>query len=200
MDNQYAELVTDIPTYTVSIEIDGKGKQVRDYGGRGVGMPATITDLENETDAFARTDRWVDGSDGLVSALRDEKYDFKTFDAQIMLKRAAKNSQTATVRELLEAGVPLQPLVAPPEQPGRDYTIFDRNNPVNRDAPGWLTSAYKDPETLQVLIHAGASKEDQRDKDQALTLATNKEILESVRALTDYGADPNSDPTQSKQH
>ena len=107
MDNQHSELVSDIPTYTLSIEIDGKGKQVGDYGGRGAGMPVAITDLEDEADAFARTDRWVDGSDGLVAALRAEKYDFKSFDAQIMLKRAAENSRAAAVRELLEAGVGL---------------------------------------------------------------------------------------------
>jgi hypothetical protein len=199
MDHAYASMMVDASSRTISIEIDGKKKQVLDGGGP-TGMPSIITDLEDEADAFALTDRWVEGSDGLVSSLKSEGYDFQTFDAQVMLKRTAENSQTATVRELLEAGVPLQPLPAPPKQPGRDYTIFDRNNPMNREVPGWLTSAYKDPETLQVLIHAGASKEDQRDKDQALTLATNKGILDSVRALTDYGADPNMNPTQSKQH
>jgi ankyrin repeat protein len=132
------------------------------------------------------------GGDGLVPALRAEGYDFQTFDAQIMLKRAAENSQAATVRELLEAGVPLQPLPAPPKQPGKDYRIL-WNNPEN---PGWLASAYKDPETLQVLIHAGASKSDQRDKQEALTDAARKGIMDSVRALIDYGADPNSDPAQ----
>jgi ankyrin repeat protein len=143
-----------------------------------------ITDLEEDADVFARTDRWVEGSDGLVSALRGEGYDFQTYDAQIMLKRAAENSQTATVREFLEAGVPLQPLPAPPKQPGRrDCQAFDRYHLSNCQVPGWLTSAYKDPETLQVLLHAGASKEDQRDKDEALMDAAGRGLLDSMRAL-----------------
>jgi ankyrin repeat protein len=196
MDNSYAGNMIDVPSCTISVEIDGEKKEVRDTLGSRSGMPEIILDLEDEVDAFARTDRWVVGGDGLVPALRAEGYNFQTFDAQIMLKRAAENSQAATVRELLQAGVPLQPLPAPPKQPGKDYVVFDLNHPMNRELPGWLAAAYKDPETLQVLIHAGASKDDQRDKDEALRNAAAAGQLDSVRALIAYGADPNFDPTQ----
>src|ERR1039458_5281844 len=52
MNNQYAEAMMDIPTYTVSIEIDGTKKQVQDYGGRAVGMPVMITELEENAYSF----------------------------------------------------------------------------------------------------------------------------------------------------
>jgi len=59
MDASYAAGVTDNPTYILSITIDGSTKRVTDYVGSWVGMPAVITELENDVDALARTDRWV---------------------------------------------------------------------------------------------------------------------------------------------
>ena len=59
MDSSYVASVTDNPTYVLSISIDGHEKQVNDYVGSWVGMPAIITELEDDVDAFARTDRWI---------------------------------------------------------------------------------------------------------------------------------------------
>jgi hypothetical protein len=59
MDTVYRAGVTDNPTYIVGIVIDGHTKQVEDYVGSWVGMPAVIKELEDEVDTFART------SDGL---------------------------------------------------------------------------------------------------------------------------------------
>ena len=88
--------------------------------GSWVGMPAVITELEEEVDAFARTERWIKGGDGLVEALRKEKFDFQSFNAQVMLKEAATRGKGSTVRELLKAGVPLKPIPAP--KPTRTHT------------------------------------------------------------------------------
>ena len=60
MDSSYVASVTDNPTYVLSISIDGHEKQVKDYVGSWVGMPAVITELEDDVDAFARTDRWIE--------------------------------------------------------------------------------------------------------------------------------------------
>jgi Domain of unknown function (DUF6438) len=57
MDDEYIAGVTDNPTYIVSIEIDGQRKKVLDYAGSSEGMPAVITELEDEVDALARTER-----------------------------------------------------------------------------------------------------------------------------------------------
>ncbi len=77
------------------------------------GMPAVVTELEEAVDELAQTERWIKGSSGLVVSLQDEAYNFKTFDAQVMLKEAATRGETARVRALLEAGVPLLPIAAP---------------------------------------------------------------------------------------
>jgi len=59
MDDAYRSSVTDYPEYLLSIEIDGHKKTVEDYVGSWVGMPAVVTELQNEVDIFARTERWI---------------------------------------------------------------------------------------------------------------------------------------------
>src|SRR5258708_33776091 len=117
MDAGYRASVTENPTFVLTIAIDGHKKEVEDYVRQWEGMPAVITELEDEVDIFGRTQRWIEGRDGLVSALREEKFNFETFEAQLMLKKAASRGETATVPELLDAGVPLGPKPAPsPEE------------------------------------------------------------------------------------
>jgi hypothetical protein len=178
------------PTYSLSIDIDGHSMKVEDYGGQWVGMPAVITDLEEAVDEFARTSRWTEGADGLVDLLKTEKYNFHTLEAQILLKRAAVQGQTATVQQLLAAGVPLQPLPPKPE---------DTSAPVFFNNATWLHAAALHPETLQVLIAAKASKDDQNDKDLALAGAAADGNLASVHSLLAYGANPNADLSKFPQ-
>lgn len=185
MDSSYTASVTDIPTYLLSIEIDGHAKKVQDYVGSWVGMPAIITELEDQVDTFARTERWINGSDGLVEVLQAEKFNFKSSEAQVILKNAASRGRTATVRGLLEAGVPLVPLPSP--KPKEAYLG------VPLDSVGWLNSASSHLETLQLLIDVGASQNDQDDKDLALVGAARSGKVEAARALIAYGANPNAD-------
>jgi ankyrin repeat protein len=185
MAARYSASVTDNPTYVLTIAIDGHKKTVEDYVGQWEGMPGVITELEDEVDTFGRTQRWIEGTDGLVSALREEKFNFETFEAQLMLKEAASRGETATVRELLDAGVPLEPKPAPkPEEP-------DLRVPF--EGVGWLNAASQHLETLQVLIDALASKKDQNDKDLALAGAARSGNLQAARALIRYGANPDAD-------
>ena len=109
MEPSYKARVTDNPTYTLSIAIDGHTKKVEDYVGSWEGMPAVIAELEDAVDALARTDRWIEGSEGLVEALKAEQFNFKSPQAQSMMKEAANRGKTATVKEFLQAGVPPDP-------------------------------------------------------------------------------------------
>jgi ankyrin repeat protein len=147
-------------------------------------MPAIIRDLENEVDEFAQTQRWVDGTDGLVQALQAEHFNFHIFDAQTMLKEAATNGQAATVRQLLQAGVPLRPLRAP--KPKDSYTHIPFQH------VGWLNAASGHAEILNTLLDEKASKHDQKDKDAALAGAALSGNADSVRKLIAYGANPNA--------
>lgn len=61
MSNEYRASVTDNPTYTLTIAIDGHKKQVVDYLGQWIGMPALIVELEDDVDTLAHTERWIKG-------------------------------------------------------------------------------------------------------------------------------------------
>ena len=185
MAASYRASVTDSPTYVLTIVIDGHKKEVEDYIGQWEGMPAVITELEEEVDTFARTQRWIEGRGGLVSALREEKFNFETFEGQLMLKEAASRGETEAVRELLGAGVPLEPKPAPKSE--------EPDMGVPFEGVGWLNAASRHAETLQAFIDALASKEDQKDQDLALAGAASSGSLRAVRALIAYGANPNSD-------
>lgn len=185
MNEKYVAAVTDNPTYVLSIAIDGRTKKVLDYVGSWEGMPAVITELEDEVDAFANTKRWIDGIDGLVQALQAENFNFQSFEAQLMIKESATRGQVETVREFLAAGVPLDPIFGP--KPKEPYMAVPLEN------VGWLNSASSHPEALQALIGAGASRDDQRDKDLALLGAAGSGNVEAVQELIAYGANPNAD-------
>ena len=187
MSPRYAASTTQTnwhPTDSLSIDIDGHSMKVEDYAGQWDGMPSVITDLEEAVDDFARTSRWTEGADGLVGQLKTEKYNFHTLEAQIVLKRAAVQGQTATVQQLLAAGVPLQPL--PPKPEGTSAPVFFDN-------ATWLHAAALHPDTLQVLIDAKASQNDQNDKDLALAAAAADGNIASVHSLLANGANPNAD-------
>ena len=184
MDASYTASVTDMPGYALSISIDGSMKEVEDYVGAWEGMPAVITELENEVDTFARTQRWIKGSDGLATALRAETFNFRTLGAQVLLKEAATRGQAITVRELLAAGVPLKPLPAPKSKEPLSVPLAQ---------VGWLNAASNHPETLQIFLEAGASKNNQKDKDLALSGAARSGKIAAVQALISYGANPNAD-------
>lgn len=55
----YRAQVTDLPTYTVTLERDGRSQTVLDYGGVGAGMPRAVRELQDEIDRVANTGQWV---------------------------------------------------------------------------------------------------------------------------------------------
>lgn len=185
MDEKYIASVTDCPTYQLSISIDETEKKVVDYVGSWEGMPAVISDLEDAVDTLAGTARWITGKQGLVDALQEEHYNFATYDAQVMLKQVLTRGDAATVGELIEAGVPLEPIAKPKLKDPTQVPLFN--------ATGFLAAAAGHPNVLQQLLAHNVSKNDQEDKDLALVNAANAGSLEAVRALIAYGANPNAD-------
>jgi hypothetical protein len=59
LKDQYAGSITDMPSFTVSLEFDGRKKAVRDYLGLSVGMPEGVADLEEAFDRLAGTAKWL---------------------------------------------------------------------------------------------------------------------------------------------
>lgn len=188
MNADYSGQVTDAPSCTLSIDIDGQKKVVRDYAGRQAGIPEVIQNLEVEVDAVAQTQRWIEGGDALVSTLQSEGFNFHSFYAQIILKKAINRGESALVHDLLRAGVPLDPLPAPSlkdMQGSQDAFYFSH--------VGWLNAASSHPEILQVFLDANASLHDQNDKDAALAGAAFSGNVLTARKLIAYGANPNAD-------
>ena len=183
LDDKYAQMITDCPSYIVSISIDGRAKSVTDYNGVHVGMPFAVSELEDAVDMLARSDRWVRGREGLVQSLKSEGYNFHTTDAQRILQRAITGDQAKTVEELLQAGVPLQVLPGT-QAPADAGTTFD---PTRLQ---WLSTASGAPEVMPVLLRAHASERDQEDKNSALQSAAAFGDLEMVQTLIRYGANP----------
>ncbi|MDR3724155.1 MAG: DUF6438 domain-containing protein [Terracidiphilus sp.] len=62
MDDEYHARVTDLPTTTLSITIDGREKHIEDYVGLRVGMPAVVKDLEDDVYEFSGARKWVEGN------------------------------------------------------------------------------------------------------------------------------------------
>lgn len=59
LQDSYHAHITDLPTYTVTLERNGRTKTVSDYGGVSAGMPRAVRDLQDEIDRVANTARWV---------------------------------------------------------------------------------------------------------------------------------------------
>lgn len=57
--DEYRANVTDLPTYTLTLERDGRRKTVLDYGGGMAGMPEAVHALQDEVDRVAGTAQWV---------------------------------------------------------------------------------------------------------------------------------------------
>jgi Domain of unknown function (DUF6438) len=59
LQDAYRAHVTDLPTFTVTLERNGGRKTVADYGGLSAGMPRAMRELQDEIDRVANTGQWV---------------------------------------------------------------------------------------------------------------------------------------------
>jgi hypothetical protein len=104
---RYYSGVTDSPTQTLLIAIDGKTMKVVDYVGEYDGMPSVVVDLEKEVDRVAGTKRWSRSSNQTVPALIAEGWNFKTNSCEnrALLAGVAKYGSLAELNALLAQGV-----------------------------------------------------------------------------------------------
>jgi hypothetical protein len=62
LETSYRAHATDLPTFFVTFTAGNKTMKVSDYAGRSVGMPESVTQLENEIDRVSGSARWVKGT------------------------------------------------------------------------------------------------------------------------------------------
>ena len=175
--DRYTAHITDLPTYTISIKIDGHYKMVIDYGGSSwlVGMPRTVRKLEETIDELAGSSRWTKGDATTFRALADEKWDFRSGDAADTLARIARYGSASALRDLIAAGVPLN---------GRDGMWGSA-----LDAAASLGNIEKLDEILKAQ-----PRPDPSSLSTALSNASYSGRLEAVEYLLQHGADPNIRP------
>jgi hypothetical protein len=114
LKDKYMWGATDLPTYRTSISIDGRTKEVVDYAGQQVGMPESVSKLEETIDRLSGVERWTKGNGETVPALMQEKFDFTSPKASEFLANVAQRGNAEAVRDLIAAGVivstePVQP-------------------------------------------------------------------------------------------
>jgi ankyrin repeat protein len=101
--DRYAAQVTDLQATVLTLEIGGHKKSLIDYGGDMVGMPASVTDMENAIDAAA-SGPWALGDATTVASLKAEHLDFRSAQAADILARAAELDKPEVALDLLAAG------------------------------------------------------------------------------------------------
>ena len=69
LNERYTAPVTDLPTYTVTVAMNGRTKRVVDYAGEMAGMPHAVREIEIEIDRVAGTAQWVAGGEHLEAPL-----------------------------------------------------------------------------------------------------------------------------------
>jgi ankyrin repeat protein len=172
---QYMWAVTDHPTYTTSISIDGKSKEVVDYVGEQVGMPESVSKLEETIDRLSGVERWTKGNGETVPALMQEKFDFKSPEASEILANVAEKGNADAVRDLIAAGVIVS---AEPARPRRGMPGTALENAAWRG----------DVEMLRALLSAGVKDPDA--KTAALKRASFAGKTDAMRFLIGSGANP----------
>lgn len=175
LKNKYMWGATDLPMYKTSISIDGKTKEVVDYAGQQVGMPESVSRLEETIDRLSGVERWTKGNRETVPTLMQEKFDFTSPQASEILANVAQKGNAEAVRDLIAAGVPVS---TEPSQPrlGMPGTALD--NAARRG----------DVEMLRALLRAGIR--DPNAKTQALTHASFAGKMDAMRLLIESGANP----------
>jgi len=175
LKDKYVWGATDLPTYTTSISIDGKAKQIVDYAGEQVGMPESVSKLEESIDRLAGVERWTKGNAQTVSALMQEKFNFASPEASTVLANVAQMGDADAVRDLVAAGV----------------VVSTKPTQVGFRVPGTAleNAAWRgDVEMLRTLLNTGIKDVDA--KTEALARAASAGKIDAVRLLIQYGANP----------
>jgi hypothetical protein len=85
LKDEYVAPITDNPAYQVVVSYDGHSKRVVDYVGEQVGMPPSLTAIEDAIDAAAETGEWVGPPPDGFGASASDPYPecFKLFDLPV---------------------------------------------------------------------------------------------------------------------
>jgi ankyrin repeat protein len=95
------------PTATISVVVNGPGKQSLAFTAMSLHHLPTGEQLEDAIDRLAGSERWIKGNAETLAALQAEHWDLKSHEAANALARLADFGNPEVALELVHAGVPL---------------------------------------------------------------------------------------------
>lgn len=184
--NEYRAGVTDNPTYCLELVIGARKKIITDYVGEWVGMPATVTELEEAVDQTADSARWVTASSQTLEAMRDASISPSSNQANKILHRAVIYGKADAVRGLLAAGVP----TTGERTPKGVIEMWTPAGSLLEDVAYYNDSSTSRTELIATLLEIPAVRTNQPDLQRALGKAAAEGQVEIARMLIAAGADP----------
>ena len=186
LKSEYRAGVTDSPTYCLELVIGSRRKAITDYVGQWVGMPASVTELEDAVDQTADSARWVTASSNTLEAMHDSGISPDSKVGSRILLRAVLYGKPQAVRELFAAGVPTS-------RESKSKGVVEIGTP-----PGFLlenAGYYSDDpksreEVIAVLLENPSVRADRQGLQRALGKAAAAGQLDVARMLIAAGADP----------
>ncbi len=175
LDDDYISPVTDIPRYSVFIQIgDAQKRVIYDDHSASVGMPDVIVSLGNAIDAIAGTASWIRETDTTLSSLKARGLKPTSLTGGVILGDAIRRQQWELAEALIDAGAPL-------------------NEAVGVAAYSRCTDAIRTK-----IVEAAISRGTKRDRTQALTIASRLGDIAFMRQLLARGADPNGSASEGE--
>jgi hypothetical protein len=178
LKDKYRAGVTDNPTYCLVVIIGEKKKTIVDYVGTWVGMPESVTELEDAVDEAAGTDRWVSGGPQTLAAMREAGIEPNSLQAGEILLYAVKKGKAEAVRSLLAAGAPVKTQNA---------------NGGNRNLltiASFIRNRESQHEVFKALLENADVRADKDGIQDALGRAAGDGNIDVSRTLISAGADP----------
>ncbi|SPE32868.1 exported hypothetical protein [Acidobacteriia bacterium SbA2] len=178
LKDEYRAGVTDNPTYCLQLAIGPRKKTIIDYVGSWVGMPESVSELEDAVDETAGTDRWVSGGPQTLAAMREAGIEPSSQAAGEILLHAVKEGKAEAVRTLLAAGAPVRTKNA---------------NGGNRSLltiASFIRDRESQHEVFRALLLSAEVREDEAGMQDALGRAAEDGNVDVARTLISAGADP----------
>lgn len=182
----YQGQVTDNPTYEVTIDLGGEVHTITDYVGEDVGMPASVTALENQIDKVARTDHWLHLSQEAVAILEAERFRFTSRAGADLLARAVTNEEShddEAMLRMVQLGSPVTGGVAATDW-GNATAPLSLIEAALRNRRAVLIDALLEKNALKT-----SGRLDQRKLDRAFQAAIAGGSLALVQKIWDAGGD-----------